>query len=303
MENNVIKNEELLNRALDLMNNHSLNWDVEKIPLCTQDENSLPTGSFGIFRKDNKQWLSTQGKNYVPLQNFDLISSAVIASASIKDFNIDQAKGGVLKQGRKVFIQIPIEDEEIGNSKVKRWITALNSHDGSSCVAFGSQQTVVICENTFYKAYRNLNHVRHNLNAKEKLFAMAEDLQKSLQEDALLIEEFKRWSDIKVEPRHIEQMVNAMVSVANETQGGNDGLDVSTRKKNQIISLNKAIQLEFSLEGENLWGLFNGATRYTNHIMNRGKGDAEKKESLMIGGGARLNQVAFNKVSLISNQN
>jgi hypothetical protein len=302
MENNVIQNEELLNRALDLMNNHSLNWDVEKIALCTQDENSTPTGSYGIFRKDNKQWLSTQGKNYVPLQNFDLVSSAVIASASIKDFNIDNAKGGLLKQGRKVFIQIPIDDEEVGNSKIKRWITALNSHDGSSCVAFGSQQTVVICENTFYKAYRNLNHVRHNLNAKEKLFAMAEDLQKSLQEDALLIEQFKRWSDIKVEPRHIEQMVNAMVLVANENQEGNDD-NFSTRKKNQIISLNKSIEMEFSLEGENLWGLFNGATRYTNHVMNRGKSDAEKKESLMIGGGARLNQVAFNKISLISNQN
>jgi hypothetical protein len=238
----------------------------------------------------------------VPLQNFDLVSSAVIASASIKDFNIDNAKGGLLKQGRKVFIQIPINDEEVGNSKIKRWITALNSHDGSSCVAFGSQQTVVICENTFYKAYRNLNHVRHNLNAKEKLFAMAEDLQKSLYEDALLIEQFKRWSDIKVEPRHIEQMVNAMVLVANENQEGNDD-NFSTRKKNQIISLNKSIEMEFSLEGENLWGLFNGATRYTNHVMNRGKSDAEKKESLMIGGGARLNQAAFNKVSLISNQN
>lgn len=303
MENNVIKNEELLNRALDLMNNHSLNWDVEKIPLCTQDEESLPTGSYGIFRSDKKMWLSTQGKNYVPLQNFDLVSSVVIASASIKDFDIDKAKGGMLKQGRKVYVQIPIEDEEVGNSKINRWITALNSHDGSSCVAFGSQQTVVICENTFYKAYRNLNHVRHNLNAKEKLFAMAEDLQKSLQEDALLIEEFKRWADIKVEPHHIQQLVNAMVSVSNETQGSDDNLDVSTRKKNQIISLNKAIQLEFSLEGENLWGLFNGATRYTNHMMNKGKSDLEKKESLMIGGGARLNQVAFNKVSLISNQN
>jgi hypothetical protein len=302
MENQVIQNEELLNRSLDLMNEYSLNWDVEKLPLCTQDENAFPTGSFGIFRKDNNQWLSTQGKNYVPLQNFDLISSAVIASSNMSDFNIENAKGGVLKNGRKVFIQIPIEDEEVGNSKIKRWITALNSHDGSSCVAFGSQQTVVICENTFYKAYKNLNHVRHNLNAKEKLFAMAEDLNKSLQEDALLIEQFKRWADIQVEPRHISQLVNSMVAVSNETQD-NSGLDISTRKKNQIVAINRAIQLEFSLEGENLWGLFNGATRYTNHSMNRGKSELEKKESLMIGGGARLNEVAFKKIELIVNNN
>jgi len=303
MENKLIQNEELLNRALDLMNNHSLNWDVQKIPLVSNEFGiMLPTGSYGIFRTDNNAWLSTQGKNYVPLQNFDLISSAVVASSGMQDFNLNDAKGGMLKQGRKVYIQIPIKDEEVGNSKINRWITALNSHDGSSCVAFGSQQTVVICENTFYKAYRNLNHVRHNLNAKEKLFAMAEDLQKSLQEDALLIEQFKRWSDIKVEPRHIEQMVNAMVLVANENQEGNDD-NFSTRKKNQIISLNKSIEMEFSLEGENLWGLFNGATRYTNHVMNRGKSDAEKKESLMIGGGARLNQVAFSKIELIANNN
>jgi hypothetical protein len=131
---------------------------------------------------------------------------------------------------------------------------------------------------------------------------MAEDLNKSLQEDALLIEQFKRWADIQVEPKHISQLVNSMVAVSNETQD-NSGLDISTRKKNQIIAINKAIQLEFSLEGENLWGLFNGATRYTNHSMNRGKSELEKKESLMIGGGARLNEVAFKKIELIVNNN
>jgi hypothetical protein len=42
--------------------------------------------------------------------------------------------------------------EIIGRSEVKRWLTCLNSHDGSTSVGFGSSNTVVVCQNTFFRA-------------------------------------------------------------------------------------------------------------------------------------------------------
>jgi len=299
MENVIEKNEQLLNHVLDIMNKYKLNWDVKKLPLFTNEEGgSLQTGSFGIFRTDNNAWLSTQGKNYVPLQNFDLVSSVITASASIKEFDLDAVHAGELSQGRKVYVQLPMEDEVIGNSKVNRWITALNSHDGSSCVAFGSQQTVVICQNTFFKAYKNLTHVRHNMNAKDKLMAMANDLNNSLLEDQLLTEEFKRWVDMPVTSKHIEMVKNGIVSLSEDKEE-----KLSMRKQNQLIKIDRAIQQEFSLEGENLWGLFNGVTRYTNHTMSPYKSSAEVKESLMVGQGARINKSAFNQIQAFANFN
>jgi phage/plasmid-like protein (TIGR03299 family) len=299
MENVIEKNEQLLNHVLDIMNKYKLNWDVKKIPLFTnEEEGSLPTNSFGIFRSDNNAWLSTQGKNYVPLQNFDLVSSVITASANIKEFDLDAVHAGQLSQGRKIYVQLPMEDEVIGNSKVNRWITALNSHDGSSCVAFGSQQTVVICQNTFYMAYKNLTHVRHNMNAKDKLMAMATDLNNSLMEDQLLTEEFKRWVDMPVTSRQIEMVKNGIVAL-NE----NKEEKLSMRKQNQLIKIDRAIQQEFSLEGENLWGLFNGVTRYTNHTMSPNKTQVDIKESLMVGQGARINKSAYNQIHAFANFN
>ena len=300
MENVIEKNEQLLNHVLDIMNRYKLNWDVKKIPLFTNEEGgSLQTGSYGIFRSDNNAWLSTQGKNYVPLQNFDLVSSVITASQNIREFNLDEVHAGQLSQGRKIYVQLPMEDEEIGNSKVNRWITALNSHDGSSCVAFGSQQTVVICQNTFYMAYKNLTHVRHNMNAKDKLMAMANDLNNSLMEDKLLTEQFKRWVDMPVTPIQIEMVKKSIVSLTEEKEGEK----ISMRKQNQLIKIDRAIEQEFSLEGENLWGLFNGVTRYTNHNMSLSKTRDEIKESLMVGQGARINKIAFNQIQAFANFN
>jgi len=299
MENVIEKNEQLLNHVLDIMNKYKLNWDVNKIPLFTNEEGgSLPTNSFGIFRSDNNSWLSTQGKNYVPLQNFDLVSSVITASANIKEFDLDAVHAGQLSQGRKIYVQLPMEDEVIGNSKVNRWITALNSHDGSSCVAFGSQQTVVICQNTFYMAYKNLTHVRHNMNAKDKLMAMATDLNNSLMEDQLLTEEFKRWVDMPVTSRQIEMVKNGIVALNEDKEE-----KLSMRKQNQLIKIDRAIQQEFSLEGENLWGLFNGVTRYTNHTMSPNKTQVDIKESLMVGQGARINKNAYNQIHAFTNFN
>lgn len=299
MENVIEKNEQLLNHVLDIMNKYKLNWDVNKIPLITNEEGgSLPTNSFGIFRSDNNAWLSTQGKNYVPLQNFDLVSSVITASANIKEFDLDAVHAGQLSQGRKIYVQLPMEDEVIGNSKVNRWITALNSHDGSSCVAFGSQQTVVVCQNTFYMAYKNLTHVRHNMNAKDKLMAMATDLNNSLMEDQLLTEEFKRWVDMPVTSRQIEMVKNGIVALNEDKEE-----KLSMRKQNQLIKIDRAIQQEFSLEGENLWGLFNGVTRYTNHNMSPNKTQVDIKESLMVGQGARINKNAYNQIHAFANFN
>jgi phage/plasmid-like protein (TIGR03299 family) len=299
MENVIEKNEQLLNHVLDIMNKYKLNWDVKKIPLFTNEEGgSLPTNSFGIFRSDNNAWLSTQGKNYVPLQNFDLVSSVITASANIREFDLNAVHAGQLSQGRKIYVQLPMEDEVIGNSKVNRWITALNSHDGSSCVAFGSQQTVVICQNTFYMAYKNLTHVRHNMNAKDKLMAMATDLNNSLMEDQLLTEEFKRWVDMPVTSRQIEMVKNGIVALNEDKEE-----KLSMRKQNQLIKIDRAIQQEFSLEGENLWGLFNGVTRYTNHTMSPNKTQVDIKESLMVGQGARINKNAYNQIHAFANFN
>ena len=297
-------NEEIFNQGLDILNKFKLNWNVTKLPLFSNLETDiLPTNSFGIFRTDTNEWLGTHGKNYVPLQNcfalqnFDLINTVLTASQDIQDFNLQEVKAGVFLKGRKVYIQLPLRNEEIGASQVKRWITALNSHDGSTAVAFGSQQTVIICENTFYKAYKELNKVRHSLHMNQKLEVMVEDLNASLLLDKLMVDEFKSWIDKPITTNQIDAVLKSIVSL-DDTQ---DLEDISTRKSNQIKRINESFETEFATQGENLWGLFNGVTRYTNHNMFPNKSQNSIQESLMLGQAAKINETAFNQIHAFAN--
>jgi hypothetical protein len=69
--------------------------------------------------------------------------------------------------------------------------------------------------------------------------------------------------------------------------------DISSRKKNTLISVNNAISKELELEGGNLWGLFNGITRYTNHVAVK---PDKSNEYVMTGAGYDTNLVAFDTI-------
>ena len=65
--------------------------------------------------------------------------------------------------------------------------------------------------------------------------------------------------------------------------------DVSTRTKNQMIQFSNDISKSIQEQGETLWALFNGVTRYTNHSTS----NKDKDYSLMFGNEAAINQRAF----------
>ena len=69
--------------------------------------------------------------------------------------------------------------------------------------------------------------------------------------------------------------------------------EYSTRKRNTIDAINRAIETEIKLEGPTLWGLFNGITRYTNHVAVKPE---EKTDYLMNGTGYKTNVAAFDEI-------
>jgi len=70
----------------------------------------------------------------------------------------------------------------------------------------------------------------------------------------------------------------------------------STRKINSAMQLQQSINTEMQVHGSTLWGLFNGVTHYVNHkksVPNRAFG---RDESLIVGGGAKLANKAYNMI-------
>ena len=150
-------------RVFDILENTKTNWSVKKLPLVSAVD-GLATDSYGIFRNDNNKWLGTVKDRYEPMQNAKLIELLVQASEML---NLEITKGGMLNNGSKVFYQMQLQDEHIGKSGVKRFLTAANSHDGSSSIAFGTTNTVIVCENTFYKSYKDLAKAKHTPNSQD----------------------------------------------------------------------------------------------------------------------------------------
>ena len=212
-------------KTFDLLETSGLNWTVTKEELLTNDGKS--TESFGIFRSDNDQWLGTVGNRYTPMQNFELAETIIQASDGL---NLPTKNGGVFGGGKKVFIQVELPTEQIGVGGVKRWITALNSNDGSTSIGFGSTSQVIKCSNTFHMAHKGLDKFRHTASASARVQMAMQDLRKAMQLDNSLMDNFKRMADIELKDEMIESVIRKMFNV--DPMIKQDA--VSTRKRNQV---------------------------------------------------------------------
>jgi phage/plasmid-like protein (TIGR03299 family) len=276
---------ELGNKVLNTLIETETNFEVQKINLVT--ECGKQTGSYGMFRSDNGNWLGTMKDRYIPYQNFELVTLLHQATESL---NLEVTNGGSLKGGSKVYYQIELPAQYIGKSDIKRQISALNSHDGSSSICLGSSNTVVICQNTFFKAHKEIDKVRHTSSAKDRVQRLAMDLKATIEKDLLLMDNFKRMADVQLKDEMIERLVNKLFKI-----NINKAEDISTRTKNSVQTFANNLETEIKLEGKTLWGLFNAVTRYTNHE-SAPKEVVKKTEYLMTGTGYQLSNLAYNDI-------
>ena len=281
------KNEKIF----DLLYENGLAWEANKVPLyatlngCTIKDNVIvKTDNFGVFSADNNKLLGTCKDRYQIFQNTELAETIVEAAGSL---NLEVKSGGALQGGKKTFLQVKLEDEIVGNSGIKRNLTALNSHDGSCAIGFGTTNTVVVCTNTFHQAMKELTKIRHTASYSSRVKDAIESIKMALTGENLLIDNFKRMSDTKIkDDKFVIDLVSKILSV-------NSNEKASTRKANQVQTMARDIHKDIGIHGNNLWGLFNGITRYTNHSATS---KDKSLDSIMVGQGAKMNEEAFNQI-------
>ncbi len=278
-------------KVFDLLESTGTNWTVNKKALITSE--GLTTESFGLFRNDTNNWLGTVGNQYVIMQNATMAQTIVEAANNL---NLDCFRGGHLSEGAKVYYQVCLDDIQVGTDTLKRYITALNSHDGSTSVAFGSSSTVVICRNTFYKAYKGLDKFRHTESAEIRVKMAMASLVDAMNKDNKLMENFQPMTEQPINTPIFENLIKKLFN----TDLNVTPKEVSTRKQNQLKEFNKAVELEVSRHGgATLWSLFNAVTYYTNHVETLDKDGQVKKDAvqnIMVGTGLNKNLVAYDLI-------
>lgn len=275
---------EIYNKTFDLLTDTKTNWGVTKKPLVCSD--GYPTESFGIYRNDNNKWLGTVGRTYELMQNATLAENIIEASMDISD----KFRGGELYGGKKIYYQAQLQDTQIANDTIKRYVTGLNSHDGSSSIGFGFTNTVVVCQNTFYMAMKEVSRFRHSASAQQRVELAREEIRRVLNAESGLMDNYKRMADTKMNSVVAKRVIADLFNFKEE-DFEKDTKEFSTKKINDITKFNQILESELSSHGQTLWGLFNAVTWKTNHHDVK---EGKSLENVMVGAGYNKNLNAYN---------
>jgi phage/plasmid-like protein (TIGR03299 family) len=249
------------------------NWNVVKEPLVTKE--GWTTDSYGIFREDTGEYLSTVGARYTPTQNKTLLEQLYLAAEYA---NVSIARGGFISRGKRVFYQLGLGEDTIGGSKMRRWLTALNSHDGQTPLGFGTTNVVVVCQNTFFRALGEVDKVRHTPNSHDRLSLIVASMSQAILEENTLITQFKEMSGLYIPEKLDDDFLRDIL-----------GVEENTRSDNRLRKLKEAIASDVKIHGNTQWGLFNGVTRFTTHYDN----SKDRARSIMEGSGYKINNRAL----------
>jgi phage/plasmid-like protein (TIGR03299 family) len=280
----IVDKSAIYNKTFDLLTDTKTNWGVTKKPLTCPD--GYPTESFGIYRNDNNKWLGTVGKQYELMHNSTLAENIIEASMDISE----KFRGGELYGGKKVYYQAQLEDTHIANDTIKRYVTGLNSHDGSTSIGFGFTNQVVVCQNTFHIAMKEVNRFRHTTSAQQRVELARIEINRMLKIESGLMENYKRMADAKINTQVTKRVIADLFGF-NEEDFDKEEKDFSTKKVNDLKKFNDILESELNSHGRTLWGLFNAVTWKTNH---QDVKEGRSLENVMVGSGYKKNLNAYN---------
>lgn len=254
------------------------NWTVSKRPLFDQESNY--SEHFGVYRDDINKCLGVVSPRYEIFQNEEALDLLLEASTRV---GLELKSGGILEEGKKVYYQFPIQSTPIGNSNNVRFLSVLTSHDGSSPIGFGATHVTVSCRNTFFTALSGISKVRHTKNFREKLAEIVQNFRIALESEQRVTENLTQMSEVLIPiDRITDDFLHYIIG----------GDPESTKTKNKMDALKASILLEADFHGNTKYGVFNGITRYTTHIINH-TDVQDRKESLIKGTGFKVNKRGY----------
>jgi phage/plasmid-like protein (TIGR03299 family) len=282
----VSKNTDI--QGLLILENAGLNWTATKETL--QTASGIITDSVAIVRDDTQKILGVHKASYEIFQNQQMIDTIMQLSETA---NLPIHKAGLLNGGTKVFIQLKTDDLNFNygfgkGDSVKGYLTAINSFDGSTSLAFGHSTTTISCQNTFFGAYRGLaSKIKHTKSMSIKvddLLRMAEQVKA---EEKINFETIKKLSEVPMTDNFVDDVLKGLFAVSLADVKA-DADTISTRNKNNISRFRDALQQETDYKGKTLWGLFSGVTKYTTHMLG-----ADKEDTKMFGSVAQKERRLF----------
>ena len=277
----------------EILTAHGLDFRIEKAPMFALNSEGVqvPSPYFGLINSKSNQVINTVKEGYTVSQNDEVVE---LVLEGMRPFGsaLNVTKAGSINDGRKIFLQLSIEgDSLMGNDRIKRYVTVIDSNDGSTGLSIGIGDLTMSCQNQFWKFYKSGEaKFRHTATMVEKIKTIPSLIETALNESLRQMELYKAFASTPVTKALADQMVKHVLGYDREFTSMDVLSKKSTRAINIMDKLYIEIEREMASKGQNLWGLHSGVTKYTTHEMASPKRNNGKIESMLVGNAYNMNQ-------------
>ena len=238
----------------------TLTWEIEAQPIHIPGQRELAQKA--LVRSDNGKLLGIRSKHYYPVFNRDLeaIKERILRTNAFDFKGYQEFQGGkrILS-----FYENKQKNLQICGENVKDYLIVGNSNDASSKLFVGTSNFMFRCENQFsekIRAYERRHDRPFNINEIriDRLIQSYEIGRRNL------YRKMERLKKAEANIELIQQLALQLMGTIEQT----DRLEKAIpKKRKQTLLLLDCIETEIKDLGPNLWGVFNGVTRYTSNYL------------------------------------
>lgn len=268
-------------KTKQILKDNGLDFTIEKEQLIGKDSGRI-TPYYGLYNGKTNECINTCKVGYTVSQNEDILNM-VMKGISKFGNQLSVSKAGSINGGRRVFLQLAIDAKsKVGDDILTRYVTMIDSNDGSTSLSVGIGDEVAHCLNQFFKFYKaGEAKFRHTATIEQKIATIPHLIELALDKSLEQVKIYNKFQSTPLTKALAEKVINEVLSFENL-------LDLTARQQIIHDNLMTAIKIERDYCGDTVWGLFNGITRFTTHMQSVPKRINGREESL-------INGTAYNK--------
>lgn len=286
----------------EILVNNGLDFEIVKVPLVGKqlvtsvsssgeliDDVKLTNSPYyGLLNSKSGNFINTVKEGYTVSQNAEVVELVLRGMQGFGELSV--SKAGSINDGRKVFIQLAIEGmSKVGDDSIKRYVTIIDSNDGSTGLGVGIGDLTMSCQNQFFSFYRSGQaKMRHTASLETRLREIPSLISLALENSLRQIDMYNDFLKVGVSDKNIHDMVKLQVGISKLSSVG-DIADASGKVNKAMETLYDMIRVEIAQKGRNVWGLHSGVTRWTTHEKSAPRRDNGRIESSMIGTNSKTN--------------
>ena len=265
-------------KVKEILVNNGLYFEIVKVPLVGKqlvtsvsssgelvDDIKLTNSPYyGLLNSNSGNFINTVKEGYTVSQNAEVVELVLRGMQGFGELSV--SKAGSINDGRKVYIQLAIEGmSKVGNDSIKRYVTIIDSNDGSTGLGVGIGDLTMSCQNQFFSFYRSGQaKMRHTASLETRLIEIPSLISLALDNSLRQIDMYNDFVKVGVSDKNVNDMVKFQVGISKLSSVG-DIADASGKVSNAMEKLYEMIRVEVAQKGKNVLGLHSGVTRWTTH--------------------------------------